>query len=212
MGVVGEVDRNYRDRAVPYMWVLRPSDMPADLGRVLAQFGLDLVEVATGMDFDLSNGPSDQGPTPEGIRILEADDDSRLSDYEELIRTYWSVPEDERHMIQTLNRHWTGERNPGMRFVAYADRTPVAKLFLNLSELPARTSVFGVAVVPEARGKGLATAMMAHAMNIARELGARKMVLHSSGMARRLYLRMGFTERCQLPVFATAPVFGTHHH
>jgi hypothetical protein len=54
--------------------------------------------------------------------------------------------------------------------------------------------------------------MMSHAMQTARDRGARKMVLHSSSMAKSLYLRMGFVERCALQVFATAPIFGTHHH
>jgi GNAT superfamily N-acetyltransferase len=210
--VAADVDRTFRNRNVPYMWVLRPSDTPEDLASRLAQLGLDLVEIATGMDRDLS-ATQDEGPVAiDGIQIVEADSERALSDYEELIRTYWSVPESDRHMIRTLNRYWTGKRNPGIRLVAYAEDRPVAKLFLNLSELPERASVYGVAVVSQARGKGLATAMMRRAMRTARERGASKMVLHSSGMARQMYLKLGFTERCQLRVFATAPVFGTHHH
>jgi ribosomal protein S18 acetylase RimI-like enzyme len=42
--------------------------------------------------------------------------------------------------------------------------------------------------------------------------GARRVVLHSSSMALSLYRRLGFVERCRLPVYATDALFGTHHH
>ena len=42
--------------------------------------------------------------------------------------------------------------------------------------------------------------------------GAIRCILHSSTMALSMYRRMGFVERCRLPVFATGALFGTHHH
>lgn len=208
--VAQRIDAGFRARNVPYMWVVRPSDSPASLGTTLSRMGLDMVETATGMDMDLADWKP--GQLPHNATIVEVADDRTMSDYEELIRTYWSVPESEREMIRTLNRHWWGPRNPGARFVAYVDEKPIAKLFLNLSELPWRASVFGVAVLPEARGRGIATSMMDTAVSRACAAGAPRMVLHSSGMAKSLYQRMGFTARCQLLVYATDPVFGTHHH
>jgi ribosomal protein S18 acetylase RimI-like enzyme len=110
------------------------------------------------------------------------------------------------------HRYWTGDRSFGIRLVAYAAGKPIGKLFLSLSELPRRASVYGVAVVPEARGRGVAKAMMVGALSLAKERGARKMVLHASQMAQPLYRGMNFEERCRLLVYATGPVFGTHHH
>jgi GNAT superfamily N-acetyltransferase len=204
------VDRRFRGRSVPYMWVVRPSDTPGDLGLRLSRLGLDVVEVATGMDFDLTDWELLQ--RPEHAVILEVGDEQGMSDYEELIRTYWSVPDSGREHIRTLNRFWSGQRNPGVRFVAYDSARPVGKLFLNLSELPSRASVYGMAVLPDARGRGLATRMMELALARAKSAGAAKLVLHASSMAKSMYRRMGFTERCQLVVYATNPVFGTHHH
>lgn len=53
---------------------------------------------------------------------------------------------------------------------------------------------------------------MSEAIARGRASGARRAVLHSSSMALSMYRRMGFVERCPLPVFATAALFGTHHH
>ena len=209
--VVAKVTGSFRQRGVPFMWVVLPTDRPANLGSVLAAHGLDLVETAIGMDRDLADWEPE--PVRSDARIVDVGmEPEGLRDYEELIRTYWSVPESERQMIETLNRHWTGERSPGFRLVAYVDGVAVGKLFANTEGYPDRLLVVGVAVKPEARGHGVATAMMASAMGHAKGRGVRRVVLQSSEMAHSMYRRMGFIERCTFKVFATAPIFGTHHH
>jgi GNAT superfamily N-acetyltransferase len=213
-GVIARIAATFRDRGVPFMWIQRPSDSPGDLDRRLPAHGLDLVETATGMDLDLDGWTPD--PNRGDAQLVHVDtpgaDPQGLSDYEELIRTYWSVPEDERRMIRTLNRHWTGERSPGIRLVAYLDGQPVGKLFANFEDMPRWLAIYGVAVKAEARGRGVATALMNEAIVRGQAAGAAKCILHSSSMARSMYTRMGFVERCQMPVFATGAIFGTHHH
>jgi GNAT superfamily N-acetyltransferase len=157
--VVARIATTFRARDVPFLWVHRPSDRPSDLDRHLATHGLDLVETATGMDLDL-DGWQPEPNQSDAVFVDIANDETGLQDYEELIRTYWSVPESERHMIQALNRHWTGERTVGLRLVAYLGGQPVGKLFMNTEELPARVSFYGVAVKAEARGHGVATGLM----------------------------------------------------
>lgn len=210
--VIERVAARFGERDVPFMWIHRPSDEPADLGsRLLAQ-GLSLGETATGMDLDLQQCYEPR-PNRSNAKVLEAEDDAaRLHDYEELIRTYWSVPEDDRHYIRTLNRHWTGERSPGLRFVAYLDGVPVGKLFMNMQEAPAHVAVYGMAVKPEARRRGIARALMDEALTRAKGQGVRRCVLHASEMALPMYARMGFVARCLLPVYSTRPIFETHHH
>ena len=53
-----------------------------------------------------------------------------------------------------------------------------------------------LAVVPEARGRGLGTALLLHALDQGNRLGARRALLEvreSNAAARRLYERLGFT-------------------
>ena len=208
--VIGSVADGFRARDVPFIWVLRPSDMPTDLGSRLARQGLDLVESVTGMDLDLESW-SPEGEFDDGsIRVADYDE-SVLRDYVEMIRTYWSVPDSERHYIDRMNAELSGDRAPGFRLVAYDGGNAIGKMFMNTSELP-RVSVYGVAVKPEARGKGTATKLMNYALARAKAEGAERCVLHSSGMAHSLYGRMGFVDRCEMHGYATGPLFGTHHH
>jgi GNAT superfamily N-acetyltransferase len=209
--VIGRVAAGFRQRSVPFLWVQRPSDRPTDRGRRLPAHGLDLVEQAMGMDLGLDAWQPE--PITTEARLVEVLDDPALRDYGQLIRTYWSVPDGSRELIERLNRYWgPGPRNPGLRLVAYLGQEPVGKLFMNLLELPSRVAIYGVAVLPSARGHGIATALMSEALSRAKTLGAARALLHSSAMARPLYERMGFTERCSFNVYATGPLFGTHHH
>jgi ribosomal protein S18 acetylase RimI-like enzyme len=208
--VIERVSGTFRDRNVPYLWVQRPSDRPADLGRRLAGHGLDLVERATGMDLELASWQAPPAGNTD-VTVVEALDDPALHDYEKLIRTYWSVPEEERDLIERLNRYWIGPHSPGTRYVAYLDGVGVGKLFLNLSQIPV-VSIYGVAVLPAARGRGVATMLMTAALERGRRDGASRAVLHSSAMAVSLYRRLGFEERCSFDVYGTGPLFGTHHH
>jgi GNAT superfamily N-acetyltransferase len=209
--VVTHVAGRFRLRHVPFMWVQLPNDRPPGLSLELARQGLDMVEEATGMDLDLSLWRDEPNHSPAEVRVVA--DDAGMTDYEELIRTYWSVPPEDREKIRTLNRYWgTPEKSPGQRLVAYLDGKPVGKCFVNLMQVPDRVAVYGMAVLPEARGQGIATALMNRALDIGRRAGAQRAVLHSSHMARPLYARMGFVARCRLCVYATGPLFGTHHH
>lgn len=212
--LVARIADGFRSRRVPFMWVQRPTDEPPGFERSLAQAGLDLVETAYGMDLDLEAWTPDSCDSPATVVDVDAAGagETGLRDYEELIRTYWAVPDDQRHLIRVLNRHYTRERSPGFRLVAYIDGHPVGKLFGNLQGAPDWFSVFGVAVRPEARGKGVARHLMHNAVRRARQEGAERVVLHSSSMARSMYRRMGFAERCEFHVYATGPLFGTHHH
>jgi ribosomal protein S18 acetylase RimI-like enzyme len=221
IGVETDVDRvvartahGFHARNVPFMWVWRPTDKPPVLDRSLALAGLDLVETAYGMDLDLEGWTPDPDNHPANVVDVDASggEETGLRDYEELIRTYWAVPDDQRHLIRVLNRHYTSEHSPGFRLVAYIDGHPVGKLFGNTQSAPDWLSVFGVAVRPEARGKGVARQLMDVAMSRAQQEGVERVVLHSSSMARSMYRRMGFTERYDFHVYATGPLFGTHHH
>ncbi len=206
--VIARICNRYRELELPFMWVVLPLDHPAGYESFLVKAGLDMVEDIYGMS--LSRADWRSSPRAEGVSIVFAETESQFDDYERLIRSYWSLPEEELGKIPVFHRYWTGKRNPGDRLVAYVDGRPVGKLFLNLNGLP-DAAIHGVAVIPEARRRGIARALTEAAMQRAFDCGATRIVLHSSSMARPLYDRIGFIEYCYMPVYATAPVYETHN-
>lgn len=66
-----------------------------------------------------------------------------------------------------------------------------------------------LAVFPDLRGRGIGTALLRHALEEARRLGAVRATLEvraSNGPARRLYERLGFTEAGTRRAYYTNPV------
>jgi ribosomal-protein-alanine N-acetyltransferase len=69
--------------------------------------------------------------------------------------------------------------------------------------------LMNLAVAPAARRRGLATALVHHALTVGRERGARRAVLEvrsSNEAARRLYERMGFAQVALRAKYYTNPV------
>jgi ribosomal protein S18 acetylase RimI-like enzyme len=198
----------YRERGVDFMWIDHPSATPDDLGRRLTERGLEPVEIATGMSLDLGDWKP-AAPTP---LVEEAVDDAALEAYGNLLMRYWEIPEDEQGLVTELHQYWSPSRARGHRYLAFTpEGTPIGKGYLSLAGPAGVASIFGMSVVPEARGGGVASAITTAMLSRAKEEGCVRAVLHSSEAAVGLYRRAGFVERCELRVYATSSLWSQGH-
>ncbi len=198
----------YRERGVDYMWIDHPSATPDDLGRRLTKSGLELVEVATGMSLELANWQ----PTAPTTLVKEAVDDAALEAYAALLMRYWEIPEDEQHLVTELHQYWSPSRATGHRFLAFNSAgAAIGKGYLSLAGPTGVASIFGMSVVPEARGRGVASKITMAMLGCAKKEGCARAVLHSSQGAVGLYRRAGFIERCKLKVYATNSLWSQNH-
>lgn len=81
--------------------------------------------------------------------------------------------------------------------------TPVATSLVYLHNGVA--GIYGVATIPEERGKGLGAFATAEPLRIARTLGYRVGVLQSSEEGHPVYLRIGFADFGEVPLFIRMP-------
>lgn len=79
-----------------------------------------------------------------------------------------------------------------LAFLARLDGVPVGATLLHLSHGIA--GVYWVAVLEEARGHGIAAALMRHVTNLGFDLGAANVQLQASAMGEPIYLRLGYEE------------------
>lgn len=208
--VIAQVADAYARRGSDFFWVIHPSARPSDLDERLDAAGLRPVERATGMSLDLEswNSPP-RGDAP--AELVEVVDEAGLRAYEDLVITYWELDEADRELVARLNRHWSGARAKGHRWLALVDGKAVGKAYLSLAGPAGVASIYGMSVRREARGKGIAAALTHKLLEEAKALGCRRVVLHSTEMAVGVYARVGFVERCGLTFFATAQIWsGTH--
>jgi GNAT superfamily N-acetyltransferase len=148
-----------------------------------------------------------------GVRYGLVADARALGDYEDMIVTYWELPDQARAHVSELSRFWAPGLVPAHRWVAYDDGgRPIGKALLSLAAPAGVAAIYGMSVRPEARGRGVARGLTVTLLKQARELGCRRVVLHSSEMAVGLYARAGFVERCSFAVYATAQLWSKPEH
>lgn len=91
----------------------------------------------------------------------------------------------------------------------------VASLVLLTRRGSRRARVYSLVVSPEARGRGLARALVAAAEQDARARGCTHMSLEVRGdnhAARRLYAALGYAEHCVLPAYYSDGADGLRLH
>jgi ribosomal protein S18 acetylase RimI-like enzyme len=206
---IESVCERFGARGVEFFWLVHPTAAPADLGERLAAYGVRPVEVATGMSIGLADWR--ETALPGDVSFVEVLDDAQLQAYQELTVRYWEVTPEDAGLVAEFQREWGPGRAPGHRYLALVDGVPVAKSYLSLAAPDGVAAIYAVSVLPQARGHGIAGGLTTVMLRRARELGRRRVVLHSSEMAVGLYRRAGFVERCRFTVHATAPLWTSHH-
>ncbi len=206
---VERVMERFRDRGVNFCWFAHPTATPEGLDAVLTAGGLRPVEVMTGMSLDLEGWHPAETQGSATVELVR--DERQMEDYTELTIGYWEIADGpDAALVREVHDHWGPGRARGLRVLARHEGVAVGKAYLSLAGPPGVGSIYGMSVRPSARGRGVASALTAALIDHARDSGCRRVVLHATDVARDLYARIGFAARCEITVFATAPVWSEH--
>lgn len=198
----------FKAQGAPYFfWWTGGDSSPSDLEERLAKRGLismveQTQELAKGILSTQQGSPcmvaelgslneSVLTQTPEGFLIKEIEDESELYDFKKVFVETYEIPE------------WAGQawvdatlkigigKTPWRLFVGYLENEPVAtNLLFNGAGV---ASVYAIATVPAARGKGIGAAITLKPLLEARDQqGYRYAVLFSTEMGIPVYQRIGF--------------------
>jgi GNAT superfamily N-acetyltransferase len=197
----------FRARNAPFMfWWVGPSTQPRDLGQRLMQHGLISMEeqqkvIAHGIAQTSAGAPimvaeleslneSALEQTPSGFAIEEVANDQALDDFKRVFVESYCIPEwAGQAWVDATRRAGTG-RTPWKMYVGRLDGAPVATSFLFNGGGVA--SVYAVATLSSARGKGVGGAITLRPLLEARAEGYRYGVLFSTEMGIHAYERIGF--------------------
>jgi GNAT superfamily N-acetyltransferase len=188
--------------------MLHPSSHP-ELGQVLARHGVRPVERMTGMSLTLGGRRSAPPPADVEVREVVSDDDVRV--YTGLTMSLFGIPADDYEHVAAFHDYWGPGRIAGHRYIAWLGDAPIAKTYLSVAGPPGVASIYGMGVRPAARGRGVAAALTATVLDRAEELGMTRAVLHATDMARGVYHRAGFIDRCELHVCSTGALYPDEH-
>ncbi len=195
-----EVLRFFRSRRLPFTWIIGPSTRPTDLGERLAAHGLTHDRDEIGMAVDLRK--MNEGlPTPPGLTVERAVDEKTLRDCLRPQAVVHEMPESSveahLHRAKTLA---LGPNSLLRLYVGYLKGEPVAASMMFLGS-GAAAGIYAVATLPEARGKGIGTAMTMRPLLEAQALGQLIGTLGATDMGLNVYRRLGFREYCKLAFY-----------
>jgi ribosomal protein S18 acetylase RimI-like enzyme len=135
---------------------------------------------------------------PDGLEIRAVEDKSTLRVWAHVFTIGYGMPQTWENTIFDV---WLkmGLDFPVRNYLGYLDGEPVstATVFYGAGV----AGIYDVATLPEARGRGLGTALTLVPLLDARQAGYRIGILQSSEMGFGVYKRMGFRHLCQIENF-----------
>jgi ribosomal protein S18 acetylase RimI-like enzyme len=183
----------------PFRWWVTPSTRPKELASILRARGFRHAYDAPGMIADLTTVPLD-APLPPGITMRQLTRVDELADWLAVFTVVFSSPEHE-HAVwrEAYARCGVGESKPWQHFVAFDGDRPLATTSVHVDGDLA--GVYFVATMPEARGRGIGSAVTRAAMRYASDAGATRAALQSSDVGVSVYRGLGFVERCVVSAY-----------
>jgi len=195
---IEETIRHFRSKQVDtFTWWMEPPLKPSDWEPALSKHGFGFSDGTPGMAVELQalKEPTETVPSLE-VRVV-ADKES-LQDWVKIFVSGYGFPSDWKDTVYNL---WLalGIGFPMRNYLAYLDGQPVSTSTVFYGGGVA--GIYCMATLPEARGKGIGTAVALKPLHNARELGYAISVLQSSEMGFSVYKRLGFRHLCQIENF-----------
>ena len=206
LDAVDRVLRRMRERGVEFWWCVHPSATPDALADHLTSAALRMVERMHFMVHELEGDAPAPAPAA-GVEVRPAVDAADTAAYTALTVRYWEVPDEEAASVAELHRGILPDRFPGQRFLALVDGEPVGKAYLSWPGPPGVASIYGMSVLPSARGRGVAGALTGAMLADVRARGLERVVLHATDMAVGVYARAGFRPCGGADVYATTALW-----
>jgi ribosomal protein S18 acetylase RimI-like enzyme len=197
----------FKRRNAPFLfWWTGPGTTPADLGERLMARGLLSMEGqmealakgikqtalgAPGMVADLQHmNEAVLTQAPSGFTIEVVQDEAALEDFKRVFVESYEIPEwAGQAWVEATQRLGIGH-TPWKMYVGYLNGQAVAtNMLFNGGGV---ASVYAVATVPSARGRGVGGAITLKPLLEAREMGYRYAVLFATEMGVHAYERIGF--------------------
>jgi ribosomal protein S18 acetylase RimI-like enzyme len=194
----------FQKRGAPFMWYLWPNSTPEDLAEHLLAMGLTHSHESPAMLAELADLP-ETVPFVDELRLERVDSEQKLADYRVPLAVSFQLPEEVVDLFDSILQHLgLGEDGVIQNYVAYLADRPAACATVHLGK-DGVAGVWNVATIPEARGKGLGTAVTWLGCHEAKQRGYQDAMLLSSEMGYNVYQRLGFKEIFKAQVYLWQP-------
>ena len=199
--VVAAVKERFASERKAFGWVTGPGTTPRDLERRLADAGLRPIAQLAGMAVTDLALPIEMNAA---VRIREVTPGEAAGESEMMGRAY-GMPPEIAAMFTSLLASSAEHRSRG--YFAYLDGdAPVAWSYLVYLGSSPVVLLGGAATLPEARGKGVYSALVKRRLDDARVDGRTAAVIQADrDTSAPICAKLGFRELCSLVVYGWAP-------
>jgi ribosomal protein S18 acetylase RimI-like enzyme len=193
----------FRRRNISLGWLIGPLARPANLATYLEAHGL----IYHSTDIAMALNIRSLHAMPSSAAELTI---SEVAGIEDLRAWYTVNVEGFGYTEQTAHVYYdayarlgSGASRPWHHYVGWLGNRPVAIASLLLHAGVA--GIYGIATIPEARRRGIGSAMTLYALRAARAYGYRVAILSPTEMGKNIYQRIGFQEVCKLQFYRWLP-------
>jgi GNAT superfamily N-acetyltransferase len=196
---VAEVFAWYRRRRAPFFWWTGPQSSPSDLDDRLAAAGLlEFDRDSPGMAMALAD-IDESAAAPPGVSVEQAHGEDALREWAVLFSAAHDAPPSAGQSWVEAARRRDFRELPWSSWIARLDGEPAG---LGLSFVAGdAVGLYAIGTLPQARRRGVGTALTLVPMLEARSSGAEIAILHSTPDGEKLYPRLGFRELCRVSRF-----------
>ncbi|MBN1665306.1 MAG: GNAT family N-acetyltransferase [Deltaproteobacteria bacterium] len=185
-----------RSRKVPLLWFIGPSTTPADLGQYLIAHGFVHDGDSPGMAADLHKLQDDRAEVPH-LTITPVKDIESLKIWCDILVAGYGMPESVGPaFLDWFSSFRLDPQMPLRHYIGWWNGKPSAIASMLLAAGTA--GVYNITTLPEARGKGIGSAMTLTPLLEARAEGVRVGVLQSTAQGFPVYRKLGFQEYCSI--------------
>ncbi|MEN8242403.1 MAG: GNAT family N-acetyltransferase, partial [Chloroflexota bacterium] len=201
--IQGLVDR-FRKKRLPFMWYVWPNSSPSDLGGQLLEQGLSHSHDSPAMLANLAKLP-DEVIQPDRLHIEQVRSEEMLADWRIPFELGYQLPDEVNDLFSSIYQHLGLTVDDSIQhFIAYLDDQPAACATMYYGK-DGVAGVWNIATIPEARGKGIGTAITWQGCVDARQRGYEHAILLSSEMGYSVYQKLGFKEKFSAEVYVWQP-------
>jgi GNAT superfamily N-acetyltransferase len=187
----------------PFLWHTTPTTQPANLDVCLLRYGFTDVGDEPAMGIALARLP-DVAPAPADVTIERVNNRMSLEQWARTANDGFGAPASAAEpFVEAVLHDALDDSAAAHYYLARLHGEPVAVAGLALAAGVA--GIFSVATLPEARRRGIGTAITLTPLLDARSRGYAVGVLQASEMGYSVYARMGFSEQFRYRSFFWKP-------